>query len=660
MLEHVYLIPLIPLAASLIILFGGKEDTHSPLPYVGIAAMGWCLIQSLAIFSQFLSGAAHLPHKEIWPWFSFATSVNDKSFIFEMPLSVLIDGPASIMLVVVTFVSFLVQLYSLEYMHDDPRFKRFFAYLSFFSASMLGLVVSGNLLITFACWELVGVSSYLLIGFWFEKDNNAYCAKKAFMTTKLGDMGFYLALFLIFATVGSFQIDQIENFVKLGYLRQDYAIAIGLGLLAAAIGKSGQFPLFIWLPDAMAGPTPVSALIHAATMVAAGIYLVGKMFFLYQAAPLAMEAVAWTGLITAFVAATMAIVAYDVKKVLAFSTVSQLGFMMCGLGVGGYTAGLFHLTTHAFFKALLFLGAGSIHHAVHTYDMREMGGLSKKMPTTFVTMVIGTMAIAGIPFLSGWYSKDMILEAVLEHNHVMFAILLFSALLTAFYMSRMIFLTFWGSARNHDRHHHAHESAALMTSPLVLLAMLSVVAGWAMSHMGVLDRFLTLAVEHGHEGAGEGAHHAPAWFVYGVPALVAGSIGLAGWLFGRDDFKAAEAIKARFLPVFNVLDKRYGFDAFFLWLVALSDKVAAMAFWLDSKILDGIFIDGWAWVSRVISELSNLFDALFIDKTVDGFGGLSWDMGVVLRNRVTAGQVQEYLLYLSIGVSLFAMFGFGW
>ena len=456
MLQHVYLIPLIPFFASLVILFGGRENPHSKLPLVGIAAMLWCLIQSLVIFGHAASGAAHLPYEAQWSWISFGAEFGGKPFSYDLPIGVLIDGPASIMLVVVTLVSLLVQTYSLAYMHDDKRFKRYYAYLSFFTASMLGLIVSSSLFVTFACWELVGVSSYLLIGFWFEKPAAAYAAKKAFMTTKLGDMGFYLALFLTFSTVGSFQITQIHNFVARGYMPQSVALAIGLGLLCGAAGKSAQWPLFIWLPDAMEGPTPVSALIHAATMVAAGIYLVAKMYFIYAASPVAMEAVAWIGLVTALLAATMAVVAYDIKRVLAFSTISQLGFMLCALGVGGYTAGIFHLTTHAFFKALLFLGSGSVIHAMHTNDMREMGGLSKKMPITFITMLIGTCAIAGLPPLAGFYSKDLILEKVYEYNHFMFAVMTFSALLTAFYMFRLIFLTFWGSERNHEKYSHAH------------------------------------------------------------------------------------------------------------------------------------------------------------------------------------------------------------
>jgi NADH-quinone oxidoreductase subunit L len=462
----------------LIVLFGAKESPHSKAPWITIGAMFICLLISFSIFAGFANGTVSLPYEQNWQWFSFATSVGGKAFSYAMPVGVLIDPPACLVLVVVTFVSLMVQVYSLSYMHDDTGFKRYFAFVSFFTSAMLGLVVSSNLLVTFMCWELMGVASYLLIGFWFERVGPTEAQKKAFMTTKLGDSGLYLALLLIYAKVGSFQFTQIQQFFTNGYMPVTVATIAAIGILFGAMGKSAQFPLFIWLPDAMEGPTPGSALIHAATMVAAGILLVSKLYFVFQAAPMAMEAAAWIGLATAFLAASMALVSFDIKRVLAFSTVSQLGFMMCALGAGGYSAGLFHLTTHAFFKALLFLGAGSVIHAVHTNDMRLMGGLSKKMPITFLTMLSAVLAIAGFPFLSGYYSKEMILGSVWHFNHTMFWILLIAALMTAFYMSRLLFLTFWGDDRDHDKFHHAHESPALITTPLILLAFLSVFSGF--------------------------------------------------------------------------------------------------------------------------------------------------------------------------------------
>ncbi|UPT72458.1 MAG: hypothetical protein M0D55_10745 [Elusimicrobiota bacterium] len=335
MIEHAYLIPLIPFAASLIMMFGAKEDPHSPAPWIGVAAMAVCLGISLSILSAFASGA--VPggvYERNWPWFSFAASFAGRPFVYDMPVGVLIDGPVAILLVVVTLVSLMVQIYSIAYMHDDTRYKRYFAFVSFFTASMLGLVVSSNLLVAFMSWELMGLASYLLIGFWFEKDGPTEAQKKAFMTTKLGDSGLYLALLFLFAKVGSFQLTQIHQFYDKGYMPAAAACAIAIGILFGAMGKSAQFPLFIWLPDAMEGPTPGSALIHAATMVAAGIFLVARTYFCFLAAPDVMHAAAWIGFATAFLAASMAFVSYDIKRVLAFSTVSQLGFMMCALGVG--------------------------------------------------------------------------------------------------------------------------------------------------------------------------------------------------------------------------------------------------------------------------------------------------------------------------------------
>jgi NADH-quinone oxidoreductase subunit L len=649
-LEYAFLIPLIALAVSVIILVGGKEGPQCRLPYLGVAAMGFCLMQSLAIFGGAVSGAYSLPYEANWKWFSMAVDIGDKSFALDIPIGILIDGSASVMLVVVTLVSFLVQVYSLGYMHGEARFKRYYAYLSFFTASMLGLVVSSSLLLTFSCWELVGVSSYLLIGFWFEKPAPAYASKKAFITTKLGDLGLYLALLLIFVKTGSFQITQLQEFVARGYLGPLAAATVGLGLLCGAMGKSAQWPLFVWLPDAMEGPTPVSALIHAATMVAAGIYLVAKCYFLYAASPLAMEAVAWVGVITAFLAATMAVVAYDIKRVLAFSTISQLGFMMCALGVGGYTAGLFHLTTHAFFKALLFLAAGSIIHAVHTNDMREMGGLSGKMPITFWTMLLGTLAIAGIPPLSGFYSKDMILEKAYEHSPFIFCVLVFTALLTAFYMFRLIFLTFLGTPRNHDKHHHAHESAPMMTGPLIILAVLSVASGFLLEHNHLFEHLVYFDMP---QAPGE-ARHPPQFMGLWVTVLVAGSIAFSWTLYRGPDFALVDSLKRRFTPLFNLLEARYGFDDFYLALVSFCDKLSRLVFWFDSAVIDRIFVDGWGLLMRIFAEISHLFDVLLVDRTVDGFGGLSMDAGVGLRSLVSKGQVQEYLMYIAITVSLFA------
>ena len=659
MIEHAYMIPLIPAVASLIILFGAKEDPNSPLPWIGIGAMAICLAMSAGILLGFAGGTLALPYEHNWPWFSFATTIAGNSFAYAMPIGVLIDPATSLVLVAVTVVSLMVQVYSIAYMHGDTRYNRYFAFVSFFTAAMLGLVVSSNLLVTFMCWELMGVTSYLLIGFWFEREGPCEAQKKAFMTTKLGDCGLYLALLLIYAKVGSFQLTQIYQFFNHGYMPATAATVAAIGILFGAMGKSAQFPLFIWLPDAMEGPTPGSALIHAATMVAAGILVVAKLYFVFLAAPLAMEAAAWIGLATAFLAAAMALVSYDIKRVLAFSTVSQLGFMMCALGCGGYTAGLFHLTTHAFFKALLFLSAGSVIHSVHTNDMRLMGGLSKKMPVTFVTMMVAVYAIAGLPWGSGYYSKDMILAAVWSHDHAMFWILLVSALMTAFYMTRLLALTFLGDDRDHEKHHHAHESPALITVPLAILAFLSAFSGWGLARDAFIDRLLPTPEIALMPGAVAAAARTlptelPAWLSVTVIGLVTSAVFFAVGLYRDPKFAAAAAIRSAFAPVVSVLDNRWYLDDAFLALVGLCDQVAALAYWVDDNIIDRLFVDGWGLLMRVCAEISNFFDILFVDAAVDGFGGLGNDLGLGLRSLVADGQVQEYLMYAAIAFALSA------
>ncbi|TBR24975.1 NADH-quinone oxidoreductase subunit L [bacterium] len=675
MLEHVYLIPILPFVTAFLIVFLGKEGPHSKMPYLGLGVMFWCLLQASCILAQAVSGAATLPYYKTMSWFSFGD--------FEMTLGVLIDGPAAFVLFVVTLVSFLVQLYSLGYMHGDPRFKRYYAYLSLFTSAMLGLVVSSNLLSLFACWELVGLASYLLIGFWFEKPGPAYASKKAFMTTKLGDCGLYVGLLLLFASQGTFDLQMLQYRVSQDMMPLEVATGVGLGFLFAAMGKSAQIPLFIWLPDAMEGPTPVSALIHAATMVVAGIYLVARTIFIFNAAPLAMGAVAWTGLLTAFFAATMAVTAYDIKRVLAFSTISQLGYMMLGLGVGGYSAALFHLTTHAFFKALLFLGAGSVIHAVHSNDMRDMGELRHKMPVTTITVGIATAAIAGVPFLSGWYSKEAILHAVYAHDPLMWFIAILTAGLTAFYMSRLFWLTFFGKAGDHHKWDHAHESPATMTVPLGILAFLSLLSGIVLDKTGVFARLVNLegllrapgealgaVAEHAAEHAGEAAeavgaaaahagahagHHPPEFLLPGAALFVAFAGILGAWkLYASGDYSLAKSLRERFAPVAETLERRYYFDDFFLWMVDLSDMLARAFFWIDANIIDAVFVDGWAALSRAIASVHNWVDSRIVDGAVDGVGLITQDAGRGLR-RLVRGQTQDYLLYAAVSVAVLAV-----
>ncbi|MGE5753011.1 MAG: NADH-quinone oxidoreductase subunit L, partial [Deltaproteobacteria bacterium] len=470
MIRYAHLIPLLPFIAFLVNIAIGKRLPRKG-DWVSLGAVAIGLAISIGIFYEVFR--AYDPNFRYHVTFPFI----DLGGRFVVKGGILIDNITAVMLLVVTTVSTLVHLYSIGYMHGDPRYNRFFAYLSIFSFSMLGLVLAESFFFIYIFWELVGLSSYLLIGFWFEKKSAADAGKKAFIVNRVGDFGFLLGFLLLFATTGVLGYDEVFQAIREGKIGGTLLTLAGIGIFCGAIGKSAQFPLHVWLPDAMEGPTPVSALIHAATMVAAGVYLVGRVYPIFT--PDAFLVIAYIGLITLFISATIALTATDIKKVLAYSTCSQLGFMIMGLGVGGFTAGLAHLTTHAAFKACLFLGSGSVIHAVHSQEITDMGALRRKMPITFVTFLVATLSIAGVPFFSGFYSKDMILGAALEFGmrnpqHILlFAGALFTAGLTAFYMFRLVILTFLGEPKDHHKFDHAHESPPNMWVPLVILAALS-------------------------------------------------------------------------------------------------------------------------------------------------------------------------------------------
>ena len=448
--------------------FGRKLPRQGDLLTVG--AIGASLVCSIIILAKMWGGAA--PFHVSSDWFHMGAA--DTA---PLTIGIYIDGLTATMLFVVSLVAFLVHVFSVGYMHGDPKYWKFFAWLQMFSFSMLVLVLADNLLHLFMGWELVGLCSYKLIGFWSEKPDPANAARKAFITTRIGDLGMMVAIFAIYGAVGSFEFDKIFDAVQTGAFDGTWLTVSGFGLFLAAVGKSAQMPLHVWLPDAMEGPTPVSALIHAATMVAAGVYLVGRMTPMLV--PDVMTVIAVVGACTGLMAGLIALAQDDIKKVLAYSTVSQLGYMFLGLGCGAWHAGLFHLTTHAFFKALMFLGSGSVIHACHhEQDMRKMGGLWKKLPITGTTFFIGVLAIAGFPFLSGFYSKDAILAAAYHRFPLLFWIGLSAAILTAFYMTRLFVMTFMGKPRDQHIHDHAHEGGVSMTMPLLVLAVLSVCAGW--------------------------------------------------------------------------------------------------------------------------------------------------------------------------------------
>ncbi len=639
--------------------------------WVSIAAILSSFSLALAIFTYMLFVRYDPTFSAEWKW----TWISLHGF--EIELGILVDNLTIMMAFIVTLVSALVHIYSISYMKDDPRYNRYFAFLSLFSFSMLIIVLSNNLFGLYIGWELVGISSYLLIGFWFEKDSAANAGKKAFLTNRIGDFGFFIGILLFFSSVGSFNYGDIIAGVEAGQIKDGMLTAAGILLFAGAIGKSAQVPLHIWLPDAMEGPTPVSALIHAATMVAAGVFMVGRIYPLFS--PGALLFIAYVGAITAFITATIAIVRKDIKKVLAYSTVSQLGYMILALGVGGYVSGLWHLTTHAFFKSLLFLGAGSVIHAAHTNDMFKMGGFRNKMPITFWTFLIATLAISGVPLFSGFFSKDAILTSALvfglanpEHI-ILFILALVSAGLTAFYMFRALFMTFYGKPKDEEIYSHIHESPSMMTIPMVILAALTILitldnwpgfqnlpgigefAGW-FQHLIQKPAIITAAVATAGETAEhavshETAHTIATW----LSIFVAGTGILLAYLFYYKKSLSANKVSKSLSSIYSLLRNKYYFDEFYGASVirgVLGLSRASAKF--DEKVVDGA-VNGTAKVSLYISRLSRWFDDNIVDGAVDGTAFISELLGSRLR-RIQTGKIENYVTFLLVGILIFFVF----
>ena len=480
MLEYVWLIPLFPAIGFTLNGLFGRRLGRKAVSWVGPSAIGLAFLTSILIFLELIRRppSERLFEKVLFDWVVSGS--------FQTVIGYQIDPLSILMALVVTGVSFFIHIYSVGYMHDDSGYIRYFAYLNLFVFMMLNLILANNFLLMFVGWEGVGLCSYLLIGFWFEKDSASNAGKKAFVVNRVGDFGFILGMFLLFTSLGKhgiWTLDFTEVFSNAAKLDSTTVTAITILFFVGACGKSAQIPLYVWLPDAMEGPTPVSSLIHAATMVTAGVYMVARCNVLYSMAPLSMAIVAIVGVVTAIYTASIGFCQNDIKKVLAYSTISQLGYMFLGVGVGAYSAGIFHLMTHAFFKGLLFLGAGSVMHAMSgELDMRKMGALRKKIPVTFWTFFIATLAIAGVPGLSGFFSKDEILWQAFSSSHGHFLLWLVAAVaagMTAFYMFRALFMTFFGESRV-DPHvaHHIHESPRMMTVPLMILAILSIIGGY--------------------------------------------------------------------------------------------------------------------------------------------------------------------------------------
>jgi len=663
-----WLIPALPIvAAGLISVL--KQPRRRLASSLAIGALGISLLIALTAFAHVLSGWSHgYAVREVvnFSWLTVGTQSVELGWVLD-PLS-------AVMLVMVTFVGLLIFIYSTGYMEHDENYTRFFCFLALFAGAMLGVVIANSILLLFMCWELVGLTSYLLIGFWYYKPPAAAAARKAFITTRVGDIFFLLGIVWLFAQTGTLLFydhgaGSMEPLALGGLLIHHShwgltaAGAIGLLIFAGAAGKSGQLPLHVWLPDAMEGPTPVSALIHAATMVAAGVYLIARVYPLMSAGAIAhgeapgtttaLMVVTWVGASTALFAALIAVAQNDIKRILAYSTVSQLGYMMAGLGVGGVAVGMFHLITHAFFKALLFMGSGSVIHGVHEeQDVRRMGGLRKYMPITFLTYAIGTLALCGFPLLfSGFWSKDAIIEAAghWQTARTPYFMLLFGALLTAFYMTRQVSYVFFGQYRGHA---HPHESPRVMTTPLVILAFFAVALGalgtpawpWFKNFLEDHPAALVWKVEPGF-GA----------LLLTSSAIVFLGIGLGWWLYGNKSPRAEEpdALEKAMPPLWTVLahrlyvDELYGATviAFYYWWAKVADWIDR-DIWGDMVVTVTFLFKGWA-------QLNKFLDANMVDGAFDKGCEEIYNGGGVLA-RIQNGRGQIYLRLLALAVVILA------
>jgi len=663
---NLVLIPAVPMVAAGVIALL-KQPRRKTAAALAIGSLSFSLIYSLFAFAYVVSGWMHgLPVRETvnFSWLTFGDGSVDLGWILD-PLS-------AVMLVMVTFVGLLIFIYSTGYMAHDENYTRFFCFLSLFAGAMLGVVIANSLLLLFMCWEIVGLTSYLLIGFWYQKPSAAAAAKKAFLTTRVGDIFFILGIVWLFAQTGTLLFysqgaGTLEPTALAGLLSApaglglSAATAIGLLIFAGAAGKSGQLPLHVWLPDAMEGPTPVSALIHAATMVAAGVYLIARVYPLISAGvqpggtTTALTVVTWVGAATAVFAALIAVAQNDIKRILAYSTVSQLGYMMAGLGLGGVAIGMFHLITHAFFKALLFMGAGSVIHGSHEeQDVRRMGGLRNSMRITWLTYLAGMLALTGFPiFFSGFWSKDAILESAHHWSagHGPYFLLVFGALLTAFYMTRQVSYVFFGEYRGDG---HAHESPRVMTMPLAILAFFAIALGvvgtpaWPWFRSFLTDR--------------------PAWFDFGgfhEPGLLALMLtstaivflGYAiGWaLYGNKSPRAEEpdALEKAIPPVWTALSNRFYVDEFYGGtVIAFYYWWARVADWFDRRVWGGL-VALVVWFFGMLARFDRFFDENWVNGGFDK-GCEELSVGGGLLARVQNGRVQTYLRLLALAIVVLA------
>jgi NADH-quinone oxidoreductase subunit L len=645
--ELFWLIFLLPVISFVLVSVVVKPLTGKYSPVGGYITIT-CIAASAVLAIWALTEVMGAPNHEI--------AVPDISWLtigdFSIKLGIIMDSLTAVMLVVVTIVSLMVQIYSLGYMehfvnHEGDTYTRYYAWMSLFTASMLGLLIADSLLLMFVFWEMVGLCSYLLIGYWFHKPSAANAAKKAFIVTRFGDFGFLAAILVLYANTGTFDTAQISNMAATGMLAGGTLTWACIGIFSGAMGKSAQFPLHVWLPDAMEGPTPVSALIHSATMVSAGVFLVARTFPIFAHSIEAVTLVATIGGFTAIFAASMGLVMNDIKRVLAYSTISQLGYMMLALGAAGIVLnheghvtieaakaavaiGIFHLFTHAFFKSLLFLGSGSVNHATGTFDMRLMGGLRKAMPWTYITFLLGSLSLAGIWPLAGFWSKDEILVKALEGNTVLFILALITVFMTAFYMFRVIFMTFHGEYRGGEskEYSHPHESSKVMVLPLVFLAILAVGVGW-WSLGGNFAEFM--GEHHPHAAGFFDIFASSAWPIISLLLALAG-IGLAYLMYSSKRI-SPEKIGARLKPIYNTLINKY-------WLDELYENII-----VRKALLGNLFAS------------FQIIDTKGIDGVVNGAASGVFGSGNIIR-RLQTGQLQLYGLFIGLGAAVIAIIVF--
>ncbi|MCI0920593.1 NADH-quinone oxidoreductase subunit L [Sphingobacterium rhinopitheci] len=636
MIELIWLIPLIPLIGFLINGLGQKVLSKTLIGIIGSGVVLASFLLSCVLFGMVMdardAGGDGVFTYQLFEWIA----VGD----FKLNFSFLLDPLSSLMLLIITGIGFLIHLYSISYMSHETGFGKFFAYLNLFIFFMLLLVLGSNYLIMFIGWEGVGLCSYLLIGFWYKNSNYASAAKKAFVMNRIGDLGFLIAVFAIIAAFGSLEYATVFQSASTLPLGDTTLLLITLLLFVAATGKSAQIPLFTWLPDAMAGPTPVSALIHAATMVTAGIYMIVRSNILFTLSPITMQIIAIIGVLTALVAAFIALTQNDIKKVLAYSTVSQLGYMFLALGVGAFTGAFFHVITHAFFKALLFLGAGSVIHGMSDeQDMRKMGGLKSKMPITFVTMLIGTIAISGIPPLSGFFSKDEILAFAFVSNPLLWGLGFLTALCTSFYMFRLLFLTFYGKFRGtEDQKHHVHESPWHMTFPLIVLAILATIGGalnipealhgghWLANFLSPIYTYSNAIVEPTL------VDHSTEYILMGISAVAAVIMAVAAYI---------KYVQKQRIPGDDKVQH------------GLLHKLSYHKLYID-EIYNALIVKPLNGLSRL---LYTFLDRAVIDGFVNGVGSFIESSGRGIR-QLQSGYVGFYIFMMVIGVIAILLYGF--